>query len=57
MPYYSGDWDPSDWVEYGHTMEEYRGGQIEAGFVLNGYKECQRDDITELFFMTRAVKI
>lgn len=57
MPFFSGDWDSSDWVEYGHTMEEYLGGQIEAGFVINGYKECQRDDITELFFMTRAVKI
>lgn len=56
MPYFSGDWDPSDWVEYGHSMEAYLGGQLDAGFVITGYRECQRDDITELFFMTRAVK-
>lgn len=56
MPYFSGDWDQSDWVEYGHSMEAYLGGQLDAGFVITGYRECQRDDITELFFMTRAVK-
>lgn len=57
MPYCSSDFDEmSDWVEYGHTMEEYIGGQIECGFVINGYVECQMEDITELQFMTRAVK-
>ena len=57
MPYCSSDFDEmGDWVEYGHTMEDYIGGQIECGFVINGYVECQMEDITELQFMTRAVK-
>ena len=57
MPYCSADHDPeSDWIEYGHTMEEYIGGQIDCGFLMNGYIECQLEDITELHFMTRAVK-
>lgn len=58
MPYCSSDHDGmSDWVEYGHTMEEYIGGQIECGLVINGYVECQLEDITELHFLTRAVKM
>lgn len=57
MPYSSADHDPeSDWIEYGHTMEAYIGGQIACGFLINGYVECQLEDITELHFMTRAVK-
>ena len=56
MPFYSKDYDNSDWIEYGLTMEEYLGGLIECGFFINGYVECQMDDITELYFMTRAVK-
>ncbi len=58
MPYCSADFEGmGDWVEYGHTMEDYIGGQIESGFVINGYIECQLEDITELHFMTRAIKI
>jgi len=57
MPYCSSDHDSmSDWVEYGHTMEDYIGGQIECGLVITGYVECQLEDITELHFLTRAVK-
>ena len=56
MPFYSKDYDDSDWIEYGHTMEEYLGGLIDCGFLINGYLECQMDDITELQFMVRAVK-
>ena len=56
MPFCSKDYDDSDWIEYGHTMEEYLGGLIECGFLINGYVECQMDDITELHFMTRAIK-
>lgn len=57
MPYCSSDFDDmNDWVEYGHTMEDYIGGQIECGFVINGYVECQMEDITELHFLTKAVK-
>ena len=57
MPYCSSDHDiMGDWVEYGHTMEDYIGGQIACGFVINGYVECQLEDITELHFLTRAIK-
>lgn len=41
---------------YGHSMEEYLGGLTECGFLISGYMECQMEDITELYFMTRAVK-
>ena len=58
MPYRSTDFDEQgDWVEYGHTMEDYIGGQISCGFVITGYIEQQMEDITELYFMTRAEKI
>lgn len=58
MPYCSTGIDPSDeWIEYGHTLEDYIGGQIECGFLINGYVECQLEDITELYFMTRGVKV
>lgn len=56
MPFCSKDYDNSDWIEYGHTMEDYLGRMIEVGFVINGYVECQMEDITELHFMTRAIK-
>ena len=57
MPYCSADFDSKNsWVEYGHTMEDYLGGQIESGFVIDGYSECQLEDITELYFLTKAVK-
>lgn len=56
MPFCSKDYDDSDWIEYGHTMEEYLGGLIACGFLINGYLECQMDDITELHFMVRAIK-
>ncbi|HKM03146.1 MAG TPA: class I SAM-dependent methyltransferase [Lachnospiraceae bacterium] len=57
MPYCSADFDSSsEWIEYGHTMEDYIGGQIECGFVINGYVECQLYDITELHFLTKATK-
>lgn len=53
MPYSSKD---GDWIEFGHTMEDYIGGQIACGFTITGFIEDQFDDITELFFMTRAEK-
>lgn len=57
MPYRSTDHpDQGDWVEYGHTMESYIGGQLECGFVLTGYMESQLDDITELYFATKGEK-
>lgn len=57
MPYCSSEHaGQGDWIEYGHTMEDYIGIQLSCGFLLNGYLECQLEDITELHFMTRAVK-
>ena len=56
MPWCSKDHGDTEWIEYGHTMEEYLGGLIRCGFVLNGYMECQREDITELNFLARAKK-
>ncbi len=57
MPWCSKDFDDSDWIEYGHTMKEYLGGLIKSGFILNGYMEHQREDITELMFMVKAKKL
>ena len=57
MPYSAQEHDDQgDWIEYGHTMESYLGGQIAAGFVITGYLENQTDDITELYFATRSEK-
>jgi 2-polyprenyl-3-methyl-5-hydroxy-6-metoxy-1,4-benzoquinol methylase len=55
MPYISTDYD-NDWIEFGHTMESYIGGQLMCGFKISGYLEHQMDDITELFFITKADK-
>ncbi len=58
MPYRSIDHaDQGNWVEYGHTMESYIGGQLRCGFVLTGYVEHQMEDITELYFITKGDKI
>ena len=57
MPYSSAEHpDQGNWIEFGHTMEDYIGGQIACGFVITGYVEDQQEDITDLFFMTMAVK-
>ncbi len=57
MPYCSLDHeDQGDWVEYGHTMESYIGGQIACGFAITGYVEQQMEDITELYFITKGDK-
>lgn len=37
-------------------LVENNAGLIDCGFVINGYVECQLEDITELHFMTRAIK-
>ena len=58
MPYCSADFEgQGDWIEYGHTMEDYIGEQISCGFLINGYVEYQMEDMTKLYFMTRAVKV
>lgn len=57
MPYRSTDHaEQGEWVEFGHTMESYIAGQLQCGFVMTGYLEHQMEDITELYFVTRAVK-
>lgn len=57
MPYRSYEHEEQgDWVEFGHTMESYIGGQIAAGFVITGYLEKQMDDITEQYFITKGEK-
>lgn len=57
IPYCSTDHaDQGNWIEYGHTMESYIGGQLKCGFVLTDYLEHQMEDITELYFATRAIK-
>lgn len=57
MPYSSVERpDQGDWVEFGHTMADYIGEQITCGFVITGYMEDQQEDITELYFMTKAIK-
>lgn len=57
MPYSSVDRpNQGDWIEFGHTMADYIGGQIACGFVITGYIEDQQEDITELYFMTKAIK-
>lgn len=57
LPYSAQDHDGQGaWIEYGHTMESYLGGQIAAGFVITGYLENQTADITELYFITKAEK-
>lgn len=58
MPYRSTDHaGQGDWVEFGHTMDSYIGGQLRCGFVLTGYVEHQMEDITELYFITKADKL
>lgn len=58
MPYRSTDFDnQKDWIEYGHTMGDYIGGQIACGFVISGYVEQQMEDITDLPFITKADKV
>ncbi len=57
MPYSSAEHsDQGDWIEFGHTMADYIGGQISCGFVITGYVEYQQEDITDLPFMTKAIK-
>lgn len=57
MPYSSAEHsDQEDWIEFGHTMADYIGGQIACGFAITGYLEDQQEDITDLFFMTKAKK-
>jgi 2-polyprenyl-3-methyl-5-hydroxy-6-metoxy-1,4-benzoquinol methylase len=58
MPYKSYEHeDQKDWIEFGHTLADYIGGQISIGFVITGYLEQQMEDITDKPFITKADKV
>ena len=46
------------WIEYGHTLESYIGGQIKCGFAIIGFIEGEytKDDPCDAWFMTSAIK-
>lgn len=49
----------SNWVEYGHTLESYIGGQISCGFSIIGFYEDSKYDsdcLCDSSFTTRAIK-
>ena len=58
MPYRSTDFpEQKNGIEYGHTLQDYIGGQIACGFIITGYIEQQMENITDLPFMTKADKV
>lgn len=58
LPYLSAEHEgQGDWIEYGHTMDTYLGGLTREGFAIVGYTEEQMEDITELMFALKAVKL
>lgn len=58
LPYKSYDHDnQGDWIEYGHTLESYIGGQIEAGFMITGFYENNHESSFESDFTTMAIKM
>ena len=61
LPFISYEHDKScadaGWVEYGHTLESYIGGQTKCGFAITGfYEECEEYPC-DTSFITRAIKI
>jgi len=57
LPYKSYEHNnQGDWIEYGHTLESYIGGQIAAGFLLTGFYENRSSEV-ESDFTTRAIKV
>ncbi|MDR1703862.1 MAG: class I SAM-dependent methyltransferase [Clostridiales bacterium] len=58
LPYKSFEHEnQGDWIEYGHTLETYIGGQIQCGFAIIGFYENRKnEDEFETEFMTRAIK-
>lgn len=61
MPYKSYEHDnQGDWIEFGHTLESYIGGQIKCGFAIIGFFEDGNNDngeFCETGFVTRAIKL
>lgn len=59
IPYVSYEHDnQGDWIEYGHSLDSYIGGQIKCGFSINGFFEDSFEEPYELnsTFTTKAVK-
>jgi len=57
LPYISYEHeDQGDWIEYGHTLESYIGGQILCGFTITGFYEERENEPCDTYFTTRAVK-
>ena len=57
LPYKSYEHDnQGNWIEYGHTLESYIGGQISAGFSLTGFYENKHGEV-ESDFVTKAIKV
>ena len=57
LPYISYEHDDQgDWVEFGHSLESYIGGQIRCGFSIVGFYEGQNEPICDACFVTRAKK-
>lgn len=57
LPYISYQHEnQGDWIEYGHTLESYLGGQIACGFSINGFYEERENEPCDTFFVTRATK-
>lgn len=53
--------EAKDTLEYGHSLEDQVGGQIKAGFVINGFYEDSTggdllDDHINTFIATRSIK-
>lgn len=58
LPYKSFEHEnQGDWIEYGHTLESYIGGQTEVGFVITGLYENRDGAPADTDFTTRALKI
>ena len=45
-----------DWIEYGHTLESYIGGQIQCGFSIIGFYENRENEPCDTSFTTKAIK-
>jgi 2-polyprenyl-3-methyl-5-hydroxy-6-metoxy-1,4-benzoquinol methylase len=61
LPFISHEHDKgcaeAGWIEYGHTLDSYIGGQIRSGFAIIGFIEgYDADAPCDSWFATRAVK-
>ena len=58
LPYKSYEHDnQGDWIEYGHSLEAYLGGLIEAGFIIAGFYESRQEESCESDFTAKAIKM